>query len=346
MNIQNHKKNFLVTVLVIPREKFSYTRMNLESIYQYSDIDFDLVYVDSGSPSKYKKYLEDQSQKKGFTLIRRNYYQCPNQSRNLGLRYVKTKYVVLIDNDVSVEKGWLSSLVNCAEETGADLVGPLTCQIKNNHLVVHCAGGESGIKEVKDNGVLTRHIIHNIHFQAQKVQDIENQLKRIETQFTEFHCALARREIFDRVGYLDVGMKTNGHVDYCLSMSKGGGSIYFEPSSRVTFYSGPILDWKDIPFYMLRWSNDWERKTLHHLRNKWNLTEDKFFEKRYRELGKRRREKVLQPLSQKILPNSWLAKGVEGILVMIDRLINPCLAAYYSWRYGKHIEQQTQYPGT
>lgn len=53
--------NIQVTIVVSPRERFSYTRESLESIYQYSDLPFKLVYVDGNSPSHIKKYLENKT---------------------------------------------------------------------------------------------------------------------------------------------------------------------------------------------------------------------------------------------------------------------------------------------
>ena len=40
----------LATIVIVPRERFSLTRRNLESIYDCADAPFELVYVDGGSP--------------------------------------------------------------------------------------------------------------------------------------------------------------------------------------------------------------------------------------------------------------------------------------------------------
>jgi hypothetical protein len=73
-----------ITIVVVPRERFSYTRQSLESIYEYTSLPFNLVYVDGNSPPEIKAYLEAQSQTKGFSLIRTDYYLFPNRARNLG----------------------------------------------------------------------------------------------------------------------------------------------------------------------------------------------------------------------------------------------------------------------
>ncbi len=40
-----------VTLVVVPRERFSFTMTSLENIYEMTDIPFKLVYVDGGSPA-------------------------------------------------------------------------------------------------------------------------------------------------------------------------------------------------------------------------------------------------------------------------------------------------------
>lgn len=113
----------IVTIVVVPRERFSCTQASLESIYEHTKIPFKLIYVDGNSPTKVRKYLQKQAQEKNFQLIRTDYYLSPNHARNIGLSHVDTKYLVFLDNDVIVSPGWLQALVNCAETTGATVVG-------------------------------------------------------------------------------------------------------------------------------------------------------------------------------------------------------------------------------
>jgi FAD/FMN-containing dehydrogenase len=108
-----------VTIIVVPRERFSHTRRSLENIYDQTNVPFNLVYVDGGSPTYVRRYLEGEAQRRKFQLIRTNHYLSPNEARNLGLRQPKTKYTVFIDNDALVTPGWLSVLVESDLPTGA-----------------------------------------------------------------------------------------------------------------------------------------------------------------------------------------------------------------------------------
>ncbi len=113
----------IVTIVVVPRERFSCTQASLESIYEHIDFPFKLIYVDGNSPAKVRHYLERKAKEKNFQIIRTDYYLSPNHARNIGLIQVDTKYLVFFDNDVIVSPGWLKALVTCAEETNATVVG-------------------------------------------------------------------------------------------------------------------------------------------------------------------------------------------------------------------------------
>ncbi|MBD2459702.1 glycosyltransferase [Oscillatoria sp. FACHB-1407] len=316
----------VVTLVVVPRERFSCARESLESIYEHTDLPFNLVYVDGKSPEEVRLFLENQAKEKGFQLIRTEYYLSPNHARNIGLQYVNTKYLVFVDNDVVVTPGWLSALVNCAEETGATVVGPLTCEGTPIHQKVHFAGGESHIvTDVKGRRLLRE----KMYKQGQQVMEVKPKLKRVKTELAEFHCVLVRTAIFEQIGLLDEKMlNTKEHLDFCMTVAQAGGEVYFEPDCLVTYVPGPPLETTDVYFYMLRWSDDWTLKSLHHLRDKWNLSENEYFFSKYRKLGWRRRQTIINPLITSF--NSKLGyRVVRKILTVADKVFNGYITGIY-----------------
>ncbi len=328
-----------VTLVVVPRERFSCTSESLESIYQYTDIPFELVYVDGNSPDKVREYLEEQSRLHGFNLIRINRYLSPNTSRNIGLSHVKTKYVAFLDNDVIVSPGWLERLVECAEETNATVVGPLMGQDKPVHEIVHFAGGESHIWIDNTGDRPRRRLREKMYKQGKRVAEVRDELQRHETELAEFHCVLVRRSIFDRLGPLDEGMlNTKEHLDFCMSVREAGETVYFEPASLVTYVPGPPLELTDLPFYMLRWSDAWQLNSLHRLRDKWNLDEDAYFQIKYKRMGWRRRKSILMPLSERLTFGIKSGFFERRILCPLDKLLN----RYLSDRYFKQQSEQMQ----
>lgn len=319
-----------VTIVVSPRERFSYTRESLESIFQYTTTPFELIYVDGGSPKSINTYLQDQAQLKNFQLIRTEHYLAPNQARNLAIPHVKTKYVLFVDNDVVVSPEWLEKLIQCAEETNAAIVCPLTCIGQPLHQTIHLAGGEAHIRvEVNEAG--TQRKVHEKHYFVNRpVVEVQDQLYRQQCEFAEFHCMLVRTDIFETIGLLDEKLlSTREHIDFCMSVTNAGGTVYCEPASVVTYVPDLKFEWSDLSFFFLRWSDAWEIASLEHFCQKWDLSsKDKYFKKRYKRMGHRRHQAFLRPLVRRLSlgqKNPWL----EEKLIPLEKAFNRVITSRY-----------------
>ncbi len=327
VSTSNSAKSAKVTIVVVPRERFSCTEASLQSIYENTQTPFELVYVDGNSPPHVQKYLEAQAQAHQFKIVRTEHYLFPNQSRNIGLSHVKTPYLVFLDNDVIVSPGWLEALLNCAEDTGAAVVGPLMCHKEPIHEEIHFAGGESHIWVDK---LGRRRVREKMLNQGQRVEAVLPTLQRTPTELAEFHCVLIRQSVFDHLGALDEGMlNTKEHLDFCMSVAQMGEKVYFEPDSIVTYVAGPPLERSDLTYYMLRWSDEWTLKSLHHFRDKWNVVEDGYFTSKYKKLGWRRRDTIVSPFIRIIT----LGRGsyiLMGLFTRVDHFFNRYLTRRHS----------------
>jgi GT2 family glycosyltransferase len=355
-----------VALIVGPRERFSSTQASLESIYQDTDYPFDLVYVDVCSPAPVRNYLNEQAEEKQFKLLRSDRYISPTQAKNVGLKYLLSsakdeyKYIVFIENDVLVKPGWLTKLIECAEQTEAAVVGPLTCIGKPLHQVIHNAGGKSHITtEVKDGGT-RRYIYQSAALTGKAVAEVPDKLHRKKTDYVEFHCMLVRTKFFEKTGLLDEGMlATREHIDFCFMVTQAGGSIYSEREAVVTtdtigietnqkglidwFGSVQLPDfkWSDLYYFMVRWNDEWDLASLHHLRDKWNLTEDEYFKKRYKKVGARRHELLIKPLVRRLTfgkGSAWL----ENLLIPIERAINRAVYRHYQRQLQQNMQSEAK----
>ena len=263
--------NASVTIVVVPRERFGFSISSLKNIYKHTAYPFSLVYVDCKSPRYVSMQLQTLSVEYGFKLLRHERFLSPNQARNIGLEHVNTKYVVFIDNDVYVRDGWLENLIKCAEETDAWLVGPIYMEGAEDSDLVHMAGGHLEITE--KNGERLLNARHN--YAKTKLGDIHKTLQRNETGYVEFHCVLAKKDIFDEIGKLDEGlMSYHEHIDLSLLVKKSGGKIFFEPKSSIVYGTAAPFKISDLPYFYKRWSTEWNNNSMDVLYNKWNLSEN------------------------------------------------------------------------
>jgi GT2 family glycosyltransferase len=320
-----------VTIVVSPRERFSATKESLESIYEHTTVAFNLIYVDGNSPRNVQEYLQQKSQEKGFKLIRTEYYLSPNQARNLAIPHVDTKYLLFVDNDVLVSRGWLNSLLKCAEEETATVVCPLTCIGKNIGETIHLAGGEAHIVEQqKKDGRIKRKVHEKHYFVNRKFTEVKSQLQRKKCEFAEFHCMLVRTDIFEKIGLLDENLlSTREHIDFCMTVNNAGGSFYCEPSSIVTYVTGLKWEIPELSYFLLRWSDAWEVASLKHFAEKWDLaTKDKYFEKRYKRMGYRRHNGFLKPFLR-YFTFGWNPLWLENIAIAVEHKVNKLITDNY-----------------
>jgi len=265
-----------VTIVVVPRERFSLIPRSLETLYEHTTVPFQLIYVAAGAPPSMQPYLETAAGQKGFTLLQTDRFLAPNQARNLGLRQVKTKYVVFLDNDSLVAPGWLEALVRCAEETGAWVVGPLYLIGEFHQQTIHMAGGSVHVQE--QDG---QRLFYDEYALVNVLVPDAGDLRRRSCDFVEYHCLLARTDMLDGLGPLDEQvLSLHEHIDFCMTVRQAGGTVYFEPASVTTHIPPPTGDWRDLPYFMVRWSEAWNRSSIAHFKSKWGFTAARSYDDR------------------------------------------------------------------
>jgi GT2 family glycosyltransferase len=257
------------TIVVVPRERFSFARRSLASVYENTRSPFELVYVDAGAPTALKSFLERESEEKKFQLLSASGYLSPNQARNLGWQRVKTKYTVFIDNDALVTPGWLDALIRCAEETAAWVVGPLYLIGEIERQTIHMAGGRIHIEERDGQRVL----FDEQHLFETRISDVKIPLQRQTWDYAEFHCMLVRTDLLERLGPLDEKLfSLHEHIDLGLGVRAAGGSVFIEPTAVTSYVPSGRCEWSDLPYFMLRWSEYWNLESVRHFNRKWNVS--------------------------------------------------------------------------
>ena len=143
----------LASIVVVPRERFTSLPVSLRSLFGTIAEDVPVVVVEGGTPEATRAELDALSRERPFRLISLPYMVKPNEARNLGVAETSTEYVVIADNDIEYEAGWLDALERHAVEHDSDAVAPLICIGPPAATIVHHAGGivkatrsEGGVK--------------------------------------------------------------------------------------------------------------------------------------------------------------------------------------------------------
>jgi GT2 family glycosyltransferase len=264
-----------VTVAVTQRESFGHTKRSLDSLYAAADAPFELVYFDAGSPKSVQRLIDAESRRRGFKVMRFPSIIPPNATHNLVLAAVESEFIAFVDNDVIFKPGWLRQLLACADETGADIVGALIFMVHPPFTYVHFAGGDISI----ERSAAGRTYRETFPLGMQRIDRIANPPVRSRTGKVEFHCALARRSIFERIGPFDEAITSLcEHADTSMRVQQAGGLMMLEPAAEASYLSPKPFpfDIQSIPFYFERWSRRSNRASIDHFRAKWQIPADDY----------------------------------------------------------------------
>lgn len=303
-----------VTIVVTPWQHFSQTKAALESIYAFTPPPFELVYVDGNSPSKVRRYLQEQARLLGFTLVRSDRYLTTAEAQNLALPHVTTEYVAFVENWVIVTPGWLDALVRCARETGAWVVEPLYCTGDLRSPTVYSMAPDLQI--VEENG--KRRLHETAPLAGKPLVDVRAGLRRSRCGYAKSHCMLVRKDVLDRTNSFDETFTSfQGHRDFSLDVQAAGGSLFAEPDAVIVLSTVPPLAWSDLGLYFLRWSDIWLQPSIRRFAQKWGIPEDDHMLQggaRFRD-GERRRP---FRLAAAVATRLFGARGRRLVDIMVD----------------------------
>ena len=92
--------------------RFLDTCFNSLLAVDYPQKQVEIIMVDNGSKDGSIQYMKDTFSSVKVVVNNQNNYARAN---NLGIKNSSGKYVVFINNDITVERNWLIELVRCAE---------------------------------------------------------------------------------------------------------------------------------------------------------------------------------------------------------------------------------------
>jgi hypothetical protein len=259
-----------VTVVVTCRERHSLTEGVIDTLVRNTRMPIRLLYLDVCTPEWLRARISDRAAEWSLEVIRFDEPLWPSQVRRRIAGLIDTKYAVFMDNDVLVTPGWLEPLVECAEQTGAGIVGPLYLWGESELADrIHMAGGELTVEPEAGGIVLReRHRCFNL-----KVDEVE--LERQECDFVEFHCMLMRREVFRQPETFDENIVcVHEHIHAALVSRELGYKVFLEPSAPVTYLAFAPYALSELALFRWRWSREAGDSSIEAFAKRWGVIDD------------------------------------------------------------------------
>jgi GT2 family glycosyltransferase len=301
----------LASIVVVPRERFTSLPASLQSLFRTITDDVPVVVVEGGTPEETRAELRALAEERPFQLISLPYMVKPNEARNRGVAETATEYVVIADNDIEYESGWLHALERHALEHDPDAVAPLICIGPPAATVIHHAGG-TVVATRTDGGVKLSeaHRLMNV-----PLGDAKGRLLEAQNQVCEFHCMMVRRRLFDEMGGLDERLITREQLDFAMRALVLDAKVTFAEDAVVTYMARDAFDSVDLRYHLFRWSDRLVVQSLDAFESTWGVELDRdMFRKRWTAGHRLRAAESTYPWRRRILGKERFRRWV------VDRL--------------------------
>ncbi|MFB5761723.1 glycosyltransferase family 2 protein [Paenibacillus medicaginis] len=193
----------LISIIIPTYNGLHLLRPCVDAIRNFSDLPYEIIVVDNGSNDGTWAYCEKERIISIWNPDNRGYAA----ACNMGLKLAAGDHLLLMNNDVTVMPGWLNNLYTALHSSKhVGMVGPVT-----NYA--------SGIQQVETGADSMEAFLR-----FATGNNRSDPTRWIETERLVGLCLLFRRQLLERVGYLDE-IFSGGHYeddDYCFRVRAHG----------------------------------------------------------------------------------------------------------------------------
>jgi len=241
-----------VTVVVVPRDRFSSVVDCVRSLVEHTTVPFRLVLLDFGYASRTIAKVREVVGIRPLEIV-----DCGRAIPMIAFRdylpRIATSYVAWVDNDTYVTPGWMEALLDRAEK-GARVILPLTLEregldVDRRRLPLRNHISHSELRRVSINGM--EYVFDHKPFRRAAPEEIPDEAHTVD--FFELHTFFAETDLLRQ---LDLpAMVVREHIDIGIQLHKLGVEIWCEPTAQVEFdniHARPTF--ADLRFFFFRWS--------------------------------------------------------------------------------------------
>jgi len=243
-----------VTIVVVPRDRFSSVVPCVESILEHTPESFHLMVLDFGYSAATVAALTARCSGRSWELV-----PCgrtiPMEAFRAALPRIDSPYTCWVDNDTFVTPGWMATLLRGARDEGMRVILPLTwdregLDIDARRLVMRVHVSHAELRKVTVDG--TEYVFDYKPFRRASREELPAGPWRID--FFELHTFFAETAVLRQLDY--PAMVVREHVDIGIQLHRLGIPIWCEPRAEVVFdniHSRPTIE--DLRFFFFRWAD-------------------------------------------------------------------------------------------
>jgi len=213
-----------VTIAVFIHNALQFLKTTLYSVIKNTSYPYSLLLIDDASDQVTKNYIRSL---RGATLITNEHQMGFPHNANLAIDHSITPYIVLLNSDTYVTKGWLSLLINCLkDDITHGIAGPSTSFAWSEQRIV-------------DRPDWTYDEIESFGSQTQKTYGRQTQyLDRLHSVCG--FCYAFKRWLVEDIGYFDesYGLGQCEEIDFNTRAAKAGYKCVWVCGAYVHHFGG------------------------------------------------------------------------------------------------------------
>lgn len=244
------KSNKKIAVVIINYNGEKYLKKFLPSVVNFSDKKLSEIFIiDNNSSDGSINFIKKNYSKIKLIQNDKNYGYA--KGYNIGLKKIKSEYIVLLNNDVEVTENWLNPM--CKELEKNKYIG--TCQPKilsfNNKNYFEYAGASGGYLDFLGYPFCRGRIFNTVE------EDNGQYDKKKEIFWSSGACMMIRNKLFKEAGGFDESFYAHmEEIDLCWRI-KGMGYLNFcYPESKVYHLGGGTLQYDNPKKTYLNFRNN------------------------------------------------------------------------------------------
>ena len=213
-----------VVITILSWNKLGLLKDCVTAIQRHTEYPHTICVVDQGSTDGTKGYLDRLGDRVTTITLDENIGFV--KGNNLVMDRFRDHDVVLLNNDTRVHRGWLTALADRAYS--APEVGIVGAKLVYPDGRLQEAGGE----------IFQDASGRNIGKMDDPERSIYNQVR--EVNYCSAACLYVKRDVLDRVGYLDERYHPAywEDTDLCFAAAQAGFAVLYEPAAVVTHLEG------------------------------------------------------------------------------------------------------------
>ena len=225
----------LVSIVMLTYNALEFTKQAIDSIEANTRRRYEMVLVDNGSTDGTKDYLRDLVQRHSdWQLVDNAENRGFSAGNNQGVAAARGRYVLLLNNDVLVGDGWLTSLVNALElDPRIGMVGPVTNSISGRQKLTTSAYSDTdGYYEI-----------------AAQVRE-RNKGRITPRRRIAGFAMLLQRELYRELGGLDEQFGSGNYEDddLCLRLREKGLAIMVDEGTFLHHFGSKTFEHNKIDY--------------------------------------------------------------------------------------------------